>query len=152
VDGGKPRFGFRMPRSIRTSRPRAHTWLLVTDCGLCGNREIRPKGDIEKRTGVLRVYISRVENRHTIPALETLEKFARALGVPTYQLFYDGENPPVPIIPVPQTDKGWGSSGRDARILHRFRSLMSRMDPGNVKLLLFMAQKMSRKKNTIPGS
>jgi len=49
------------------------------------------QGDIEKRTGLLRCYISRVENGHTVPAVETLEKFARALEVPMYQLFYDGE-------------------------------------------------------------
>ncbi len=28
--------------------------------------------DIEKRTGLLRCYISRVENGHTVPAIETL--------------------------------------------------------------------------------
>jgi DNA-binding XRE family transcriptional regulator len=60
------------------------------------------QGDIEKRTGLLRVYISRVENGHTTPAVETLEKFARALEVPMYQLFYDGEKPPVPIVPTPR--------------------------------------------------
>lgn len=52
------------------------------------------QGEIEKRTGLLRCYISRVENGHTVPAVETLEKFARALEVPIYQLFYDGEEPP----------------------------------------------------------
>ena len=52
------------------------------------------QGEIEKRTGLLRCYISRVENGHTVPAVETLEKFARALEVPLYQLFYDGEKPP----------------------------------------------------------
>ena len=41
---------------------------------------------------------------------------------------------------------GWGSSGRDARTLHRFRTLLSRADEGDVKLLLYMAQKMSRKR------
>src|SRR5580704_15009973 len=35
------------------------------------------QGDIEKRTGLLRCYISRVENGHTVPAIETLEKLAR---------------------------------------------------------------------------
>ncbi len=44
------------------------------------------QGDIEKRTGLLRCYLSRVENGHTIPAIETLEKIARALEVPIYQL------------------------------------------------------------------
>ena len=52
------------------------------------------QGEIEKRTGLLRCYISRVENGHTVPAVETLEKFARALEVPLYQLFYDGDEPP----------------------------------------------------------
>ena len=45
------------------------------------------QGDIEKRTGLLRCYISRVENGHTVPAIETLEKLARALEIPLYQLF-----------------------------------------------------------------
>ena len=49
------------------------------------------QGEIEKRTGLLRGYISRVEHGHTVPAIETLEKFARALEVPMYQLLYEGE-------------------------------------------------------------
>jgi len=58
------------------------------------------QGDIEKRTGLLRCYISRVENGHTVPAIETLEKLARALEVPLYQLFYDGEEQPqFPNLP-----------------------------------------------------
>jgi len=51
------------------------------------------QGDIEKRTGLFRCYISRVENGHTVPAVETLEKMARALEVPMYRLFHDGEVP-----------------------------------------------------------
>ncbi len=47
------------------------------------------QADIEKRTGLVRPYISRIENGHTVPAIETLEKMARALEVPMYQLFYD---------------------------------------------------------------
>src|SRR4051812_24036923 len=42
------------------------------------------QGDIEKRTGLLRCYLSRLENGHTVPAIETLEKMARALEVPLY--------------------------------------------------------------------
>jgi len=52
------------------------------------------QGDVEKRTGLLRCYISSVENGHTVPAVETLEKLARAFEVPIYQLFYEGEEPP----------------------------------------------------------
>jgi transcriptional regulator with XRE-family HTH domain len=104
------------------------------------------QGDIEKRTGLLRCYISRVENGHTVPAIETLEKMARALEVPLYQLFYDGEEPPkLPNFPKRKNgDNGsWGSSGKDARTLDQFRRLLKRTDENDLKLLLFMAQKMA---------
>jgi transcriptional regulator with XRE-family HTH domain len=52
------------------------------------------QGDIEKKTGLLRCYVSRVENGHTVPAFETLEKFARALEVPMYQVFTTEKNRP----------------------------------------------------------
>ena len=82
------------------------------------------QGEIEKRSGVLRVYVSRVENGHTVPAIETLEKLARALEVPMYQLFYEGEEPPK-VLAFPKDRLGgnteWGSSGKDARYLHKLR-------------------------------
>ena len=55
------------------------------------------QGDIEKRKGMLRCYTSRVENGHTIPSLETLAKYAQALDIPLYHLFYDGEEAPKKI-------------------------------------------------------
>src|SRR5262252_5752202 len=79
------------------------------------------QGDIEKRTGLLRCYISRVENGHTVPAIETLEKIACALECPLYQLFYDGEEPPVlPNLPKRRSsdDIAWGSTGKEARFLN----------------------------------
>lgn len=104
------------------------------------------QGDIEKRTGLLRVYISRVENNHTVPSIETLEKLARALEIPLYQLFYDGDEPPkAPDLPT-RGSKGrtdWGISGKDRRVFHRFRGLLGRMDENDRMLLLFMAQKMA---------
>jgi transcriptional regulator with XRE-family HTH domain len=105
------------------------------------------QGDIEKRTGLLRCYISRVENGHTVPAIETLEKLARAMEVPMYQLFYDGEKPAVPpsLSKRTTTDEvGWGSAGKDGRVLNRFRSLLRRIEEPDRKLLLHMAQKMAR--------
>ncbi len=104
------------------------------------------QGDIEERTGLLRCYISRVENGHTVPAIETLEKIARALEVPLYQIFHDGEDPPKPKPPVHDKDGGWGSSGRDARTLDKFRMLLSRTDEADRNLLLSMAQVMSHRK------
>src|SRR5208282_3285635 len=75
------------------------------------------QGDIEHRTGLLRCYISRVENGHTVPAIETLEKMARAFEVPMYQLFYDGEEPAKApdVFKRKSSDDGlWGSAGKDA--------------------------------------
>jgi transcriptional regulator with XRE-family HTH domain len=46
------------------------------------------QGDIEKRTGLLRCYVSRVENGHTVPSIDTLEKLARALEIPMYRFFH----------------------------------------------------------------
>ncbi len=104
------------------------------------------QGEIEKRTGLLRCYISRVENGHTVPAIETLEKMARALEVPLYQLFYDGEEPPeLPHLPKRKTadDIVWGSRGKEARFLTKLRRLLARIDEGDRRLLLYVAQKMA---------
>ena len=117
-------------------------------------RELREQknlsqGEIENRTGLLRCYISRVENGHTVPALETIEKFARALEVPLYQLFYDGEEPPVFHNMVKRksgSDIVWGSQGKEARVLEKFRQVLSKTTESDRKLLYFMARKMARGK------
>ena len=107
------------------------------------------QGEIEKRSGMLRCYISRVENGHTVPSIETIEKFARALEVPLYELFYDGEKPPV-LLNIRQrktaADISWGSGSKEARLLEKFRKLLSRTSDSDRKLLFFMAQKMARGK------
>ncbi len=105
------------------------------------------QGDIEKRTGLVRVYVSRVENGHTVPAIETLEKFARALEVPLYELLYEGEEPPKPptISTRKSSDKDvWGSIGKDAKYLEKLRRLLSKTDEENRQLLLQLAKKMVR--------
>jgi transcriptional regulator with XRE-family HTH domain len=104
------------------------------------------QGDIEKRTGLFRCYISRVENGHTVPAIETLEKFARALEVPLYQLFYDGEKPPqLPNLLKRKTSDeiDWGSKGKDAIYLHKLRKCLSMTPDRNRKILLVFAQKVA---------
>jgi transcriptional regulator with XRE-family HTH domain len=104
------------------------------------------QGDIEKRTGLVRPYISRVENGHTVPAIETLEKFARALEVPLYQLLYEGEEPPKPppISTRKLPEHAWGSTGKDAKYLEKLRRLLSKTDEPNRKLLLQLVQRMAR--------
>src|ERR1700730_7401469 len=104
------------------------------------------QGDVEKRTGLMRCYISRVENGHTVPALETLEKLARAMEIPMYALFYEGEEPPAAPPKAETATAGWGSSGRDARTLGKFHRLFSQIDKADISLLLFMAQKMAQTK------
>lgn len=114
-------------------------------------RELREEkklsqGDIEKRTGLLRCYISRVENGHTVPAIETLEKLARALEVPLYQLFYEGDEPPKLSNLLKRKsadDIVWGSSGRQAAYLHKLRKCLSKSGEADRKLLLSFAQKLA---------
>jgi transcriptional regulator with XRE-family HTH domain len=104
------------------------------------------QGDVEKRTGLLRCYISRVENNHTVPAMETLEKLARALEIPMYQLFYDGEEPPqVPnLLKRKSSDENvWGSSGKDAGYLSKLRRHLGKAAENDRKLVMHMAQKMA---------
>jgi transcriptional regulator with XRE-family HTH domain len=96
------------------------------------------QGDIEKRTGLLRCYISRVENGHTVPAVETLEKMARAMDLHLYQLLYDGpEVTELPKLGVGRaTGDGWGSSGQDARFLAKLRRYLSKMTPRDRSVLM----------------
>jgi transcriptional regulator with XRE-family HTH domain len=106
------------------------------------------QGDVEKRSGLLRCYISRVENGHTMPAIETLEKIARALDMPLYQVLYESEAPPGPD-PGPMTQHmkaEWGNFGKSARYLHRLTKLLSRMSERNRNLLLELLQAMSKRK------
>jgi transcriptional regulator with XRE-family HTH domain len=113
-------------------------------------REIKTlsQGEIEKRTGLLRCYISRVENGHTVPSIETLEKLARALEVPLYQLFYDGEEPPeLPNLPERKTadEIAWGASPEEARFMTRMARLLERLTDNDRRLLLHMAQRMAER-------
>ena len=106
------------------------------------------QGDIEKRTGLLRCYVSRVENGHTVPAVETLEKLARAFEVPLYQLFYEGDEPPeLPTLlkNKPSDEDAWGNSGKDARFLNKLRRLMGKANEDDRKLILLLAQKLARR-------
>ena len=105
------------------------------------------QGDIQSRTGLLRCYVSRVENGHTIPSVETLEKFARALETPLYRLFYEGKE--IPDVPSPKSNKVdepiWGSEGKEIIALRKLRSLLGRMGKRERRLLLLLAQKMQNR-------
>jgi transcriptional regulator with XRE-family HTH domain len=109
------------------------------------------QGDIEERTGLKRCYVSRVENGHTVPSIETLQKLARALEIPMYQLFYDGETrPEPPSFPsgMPAGSDEWGSSGEPAKFFQRLRQVLARLSDGDRKLIMHMTSHLARKKRS----
>jgi len=113
-------------------------------------REIREakklsQGDIEKRTGLLRCYTSRAENGITIPSIETLEKYARALEVPLHRLFHEADSPgEKPKLPrIQGTDHLCGSRDEEHRELRLFAKALSQMTTRERKLLFGMAQLMA---------
>ncbi|HTS06774.1 MAG TPA: helix-turn-helix transcriptional regulator [Candidatus Eisenbacteria bacterium] len=102
------------------------------------------QGDIEERTGLLRCYVSRVENGHTIPSLETLEKISRALEIPLHQLFYEnGEPAKITTIPKVQRDD-WASHGKGHRLFRKFQHAASRMSDQDRSLLLHVVGAVAR--------
>lgn len=106
------------------------------------------QGDIEKSTGLLRCYISRIENGHTIPSLETLERFAGALDVPFYKLFYSGEGEaPTPNLTERQSLEELaadpGQAGEEARYLIQFRNVLARLTEPDRDVVLTLAKKLA---------
>ena len=100
------------------------------------------QGDIEKRSGLLRCYLSRVENGHTVPSVDTLEKIARALEVPMYRLFTDEDQVKKPSIPTEAIGSRATNSKQD-RELSVFAKLLSRMNDRERGLLFHLAAKMA---------
>jgi transcriptional regulator with XRE-family HTH domain len=105
------------------------------------------QGDVEKRTGLLRCYISRVENGHTVPSLETLERLAAAMEIPLYLLFFEGEGEPV----LPNLSKRRSTEElvldadqeKEMRFFQKVKRLLTRIDEKDRQLLLYMAQKLA---------
>jgi hypothetical protein len=92
------------------------------------------------------IALVRQGSSHTVPAVETLEKLARAFEVPLYQLFYEGDQPPeVPNLLMRKSSEGdgWGSSGKDAQFLSKLRRALAKSNVQDRKLVLHMAQKMA---------
>jgi transcriptional regulator with XRE-family HTH domain len=92
-------------------------------------------GDIEKRTGLLRCYIPRVENNHTVPAVDTLETLARALEIPMYQLFHVGAASSDVQNRKLEDDDDWGVTGRDRAYLSQLAKSLSQMTRKDRNLL-----------------
>jgi transcriptional regulator with XRE-family HTH domain len=106
------------------------------------------QGDIEKSTGLLRCYISRIENGHTIPSLETLERFAGALDVPLYKLFYAGDGEaPMPNLTRRETLEELaaqpGEAGEEARFLVQFKKVLGQLGEPDRDVVLTLARKLA---------
>ncbi len=106
------------------------------------------QGDIEKATGLLRCYTSRVENGHTVPSLETLERFAAGLGVPLYRLFFSGEElPSTSSLTARQTleelAQDTGQKGADARFLLRLDAYLDKLVETDREVILGLAKKLA---------
>jgi transcriptional regulator with XRE-family HTH domain len=102
------------------------------------------QGDMEKRTGLLRCYISRVENGHTIPSVDTLEKMARALEIPMYRLFTDEDHVQKPNIPAEVIPRRAANS-KEESVVRSFAKLFARMDEKSRALLIHVASKMANR-------
>jgi transcriptional regulator with XRE-family HTH domain len=94
------------------------------------------QGDIEKRTGLLRCYLSRVENGHTIPSLDTLAKIAGSMEIPLAQFFSDSaENGAAKAGPQLTED--------EVRFLSQIRRYSPNLNDSDRKLVIAMVKKMA---------
>jgi transcriptional regulator with XRE-family HTH domain len=94
------------------------------------------QGDIEKRTGLLRCYLSRVENGHTVPSLETLQKIAYALDIQLAQFFSDEA--------VSREMSALKLSEEEIRFLTQIQRYSARLSENDRKLLLAMVRKFAQ--------
>jgi transcriptional regulator with XRE-family HTH domain len=106
------------------------------------------QGDIEQRTGLLRCYISRVENGHTVPSIETLERFAAALDIPVYRFFYTGEGAALtphltPRKSIEEVALEGNESGEEARFLLRLKELFTNIPDSDRAILLTVARRLA---------
>jgi transcriptional regulator with XRE-family HTH domain len=93
------------------------------------------QGDIEKKTGLLRCYLSRVENGHTVPSLDTLSKIAAALDLPISQFF--SENGIDKQINLPRL------SDDELKFLSQIRRYSQNLNDNDRHLLLTMVRKFA---------
>src|SRR5271166_848790 len=93
------------------------------------------QGDIEKRTGLLRCYLSRVENGHTVPSLDTLAKIAGALDLPLAQFFAEDS-----LGREMNTQK---LTDDELRFLTQIRRYATNLNDSDRKLLLAMVKKFA---------
>ena len=93
------------------------------------------QGDIEKKTGLLRCYLSRVENGHTVPSLDTLAKIAEALELPIARFFSEES--------MSRSIKSQNFSEDELRFLTQIRRYSTNLNESDRKLLVAMVKKFA---------
>lgn len=94
------------------------------------------QGDIEKKTGLLRCYLSRVENGHTVPSLETLQKIAKALDLKLSEFFAEEV--------VGREMGGLNLGEEEIRFLTQVQRYSAHLGDGDRRLLLAMVRKFAQ--------
>ena len=94
--------------------------------------------DLQERSGLFGCYISRVENGHTLPTLGTLQRMAKAVGIETYQLFFEGDGKPKAV----EMNKTETSTTQETRLLETFRKL----DSKSQRLAMAMIARLGRRR------
>lgn len=94
------------------------------------------QGDIEKKTGLLRCYLSRVENGHTVPSLETLQKIARALDLQLSEFFAEE------IVAKEMSSLNLGEE--EIRFLTQVQRYSAHLGESDRRLLLAMVKKFAQ--------
>ena len=102
------------------------------------------QGDLEVRTGLLRCYTSRVENGHTVPSVETIEKYANALGIPLFAFFPNKANAPQVEPPLASKDPDWGATPRERFQNHKIITALGKMNESDRQLVLALVRRLTK--------
>ena len=93
-------------------------------------------------------YTSRLENGHTVPSIETLEKFAAVFDVPLWKIFYEGDQPTRPLLSSRDLGQSEIESPKDRKLYLKLARLLGRMTEKDRHLLYYALQKMARRRRT----
>jgi transcriptional regulator with XRE-family HTH domain len=103
------------------------------------------QGELELRTGLLRCYTSRVENGHTVPSVETIEKYAIALGIPLAE-FFSKEFAPLPVEPLAAAEAArWRPTPREQIERNKLVAAITGAETEDRELLMALAQRLAKR-------
>lgn len=103
------------------------------------------QGELEIRTGLLRCYTSRVENGHTVPSVETIEKYAIALGIPLAEFFSKGEVS-LQVDPLAASEAAkWRPTPREQIEREKLVAAIAATESDDRELLTALAQRLAKR-------